>query len=284
MIVTNIIGGLGNQMFQYAAGRRAALKSGCDLGLDLTSMAGYGLRTFGLDQFALGDGVHRDVDGVAFSRGRGLTGRVRRTLFGDRDVREASFRFDPRVLEVRPPARLVGYWQSEKYFEDVADRIRADFALARPMADGRRPILERIQSSLSVSVHVRRGDYVTDAATAAVHGSCTLDWYARAVTVAAEGFADPVFFVFSDDPDWVRANLALPGRIEVIDPQSDGRDAEDMHLMAACRSHVIANSTFSWWAAWLDPRPGKRIVAPATWFASAAHDTTDLVPSGWLRV
>ncbi|MCE1235669.1 MAG: alpha-1,2-fucosyltransferase [Hyphomicrobiales bacterium] len=284
MIVANIIGGLGNQMFQYAAARRAALKAGCPLGLDLTSMANYRAHAYGLDQFVLAEGLVPDVDGPSFARGKGIFGRLRRALRGECNVNEKAFVFDPAILDLASPARMVGYWQSERYFVDVADRIRADFALVRPMTAHRRAVFDAIEGSESVSVHVRRGDYVTNPAAAAFHGTCSLDWYERSVAVAAEGMSAPRFFVFSDDPDWARANLRLPGAAEFVERSADRRDAEDMHLMAACRAHVIANSTFSWWAAWLDPRPDVRVVAPRRWFAGGDLDTRDLIPDRWIRV
>ena len=285
MIVTQIHGGLGNQMFQYAVGRRAALAAREPLGLDLTVMATYRVHRYGLDQFALPAApTVVSVDGDAFSRGRGLARLCNKILRRDRDVRETAFPFEPRILDLRGPARLIGFWQSEKYFSDIAPTLRADFALAKPMLDARRAVRDAIEACEAISVHVRRGDYVSNPKAAAVHGACSLDWYARAVALAAEGAAEPVFFVFSDDPVWAKDNLSLPARAVFVAPQADGRDAEDMHLMAACRRHVIANSTFSWWGAWLDPRPDARVIAPAQWFATDRQDTRDLIPERWTRL
>lgn len=283
MIVTCIHGGLGNQMFQYAAGRRASFSCGVPLGIDLTAMDRYRKRSYGLDQFVLSADA-QPVDGVAFSKGKGVTRLWRKLRKQYRDRKESGLTFDPEILSLRPPARLVGYWQSEKYFSDVSDIIRADFQLARPMTDRRLQILHEIKSCESISVHVRRGDYVSVPRNAEIFGACSPDWYERAVSVACEGVGRPVFFVFSDDLRWAAQNLVFPGRVVWVEPSADGRDAEDLHLMSACGSHVIANSSFSWWGAWLDHRSGSRVVAPAKWFQTNELDARDLVPDRWIRI
>lgn len=283
MIVTRIHGGLGNQMFQYAAGRRASISAGVPLGIDLTAMADYDKRIYGLDQFVLTPNA-RPVDGSAFSKGRGLVHLWRKITKTYRDRREKGFPFDPDVLNLKPPARLIGYWQSEKYFADVTGTIRSDFALVRPMASERQAVLNRISACNSISVHVRRGDYVSVPKYASVFGTCAPEWYRRAVDIASEGVTDVVFFVFSDDVQWAKENLDLPGRVEWVEPLPDKRDAEDLYLMAACRAHVIANSSFSWWGAWLDPREESRVVAPSRWFLSGDFDARDLVPERWIRL
>lgn len=283
MIVTCIHGGLGNQMFQYAAGRRAALLRSVPLGIDLSEMKRYRKRSYGLDQFVLAPDA-LPVDGAAFSSGRGVVRIWRKWRNQYRDREETGFAFDPEVLNLLPPARLVGYWQSEKYFSDVGDTIRAEFELARPMTDRRLHILREIRLCESISVHVRRGDYVSVPRNAEIFGTCSSGWYERAVSIASEGVKNPVFFVFSDDIPWAAENLVLPGRVVWVEPSDDGRDAEDLHLMAACGSHVIANSSFSWWGAWLDRRKEARVVAPAKWFQSNELDARDLVPDRWIRI
>lgn len=283
MIVTSIHGGLGNQMFQYAAGRRAALSCGVPLGIDLTAMDRYRKRSYGLDQFTLAPDA-QTVDGDAFSKGKGVVRLWRKLRNQYRDRKETGFAFDPEILNLRPPVRLVGYWQSEKYFSDVSHVIRADFQLARPMTGRRLQILHEIKSCESISVHVRRGDYVSVPKNAEIFGTCSSSWYERAVSIACEGVSSPVFFVFSDDLHWATENLVLPGRAVWVERSDDGRDAEDLHLMSACGSHVIANSSFSWWGAWLDHRGESRVVAPARWFLSNELDARDLIPDRWIRI
>jgi hypothetical protein len=288
VIITRIHGGLGNQMFQYAAGRGLSLRCGLPLRLDLSAMARYRVHAYGLDRFALTAAVATPDELPPAAPRSGLGGlvdrlRPRRGSSIPR-IEEKSFRFDPEVFAHRGPAHLSGYWQSERWFVDHATTIRDDFRLARPMAPERAEILARLHATASVSVHVRRGDYVSNPAANAFHGTCAPDWYAAAIERIGERIVEPTFFVFSDDPAWVRENLAMPAGTVFVDPRPDGRDAEDLHLMAAARGHVIANSTFSWWAAWLDPRPDKPVIAPARWFADPGHDTRDLIPADWQRL
>ncbi|KAA3521148.1 alpha-1,2-fucosyltransferase [Agrobacterium rosae] len=287
MIITRIVGGLGNQMFQYAAGRALSLASGQPLKLDLTEMNRDRLRALQLDQFNI-KGDIASLDEVPARQRNSVFGRIVTSVKNRSRVPqrvEKSAQFDPAILLIREPVHLSGYWQTEKYFADYADIIRADFSLKQPYSAERQKTLTLIAEAQSaVSVHVRRGDYVTNPTANSIHGTCEPEWYAAAMQNIASKIKDATFFVFSDDPQWARQNLATIGKMTFIEPQSDGRDGEDMHLMAACHSHIIANSTFSWWGAWLNPRADKRVIAPARWFRSQAHDNRDLVPSVWERL
>ena len=135
-----------------------------------------------------------------------------------------------------------------------------------------------------MSLHIRRGDYVSNAKIAGVHGTIALDYYARAAALIAErAGGDPVFFVFSDDPAWAAANLTLGWPTRIVD-HNGARASEDLRLMAACRHHIIANSSFSWWGAWLSPAADKTVVAPQPWFRDPALDDSTIVPQGWIRL
>jgi hypothetical protein len=200
-------------------------------------------------------------------------------------VAERGFSYDPAVAALRPPVALYGNWQSERYFADIAGTIRADFTLAEPLDAIRQQLANEIAATpRSVSVHVRRGDYVTNPTANAYHGTCEPAWYAAAKARLEESLAGARYIVFSDDVAWARANLPDFADALFVEPAADGRDERDMHLMSLCRYHIIANSSFSWWGAWLDPRPDKRVIAPARWFAGAAHDTRDLIPTAWERL
>ena len=287
MIITRIVGGLGNQMFQYAAGRALSLASGQPLKLDLTEMQRYKLRPLQLDQFNIQGDVAGDQD-LPVKQRKSLFGRMV-TSFKNRNripqVVEKAPGFDRDILDIRGPVHLSGYWQSEKYFDAYADMIRKDFSLREPFSAQRQQTLDLIrEAEFPISVHVRRGDYVTNPTANAIHGTCEPEWYATAMQEMAARFGSPSFFVFSDDPDWARQNLKPVGPMVFVEPQTDGRDGEDIHLMSACHSHIIANSTFSWWGAWLNPRADKHVVAPAQWFRSQQHAGNDLVPDEWERL
>ena len=282
-IVVALEGGLGNQMFQYAAGRALAARSDSPLALDLRPLLQQVQRSYGLGAFKL-------CDPTLITEGAlpGRAGKIRRWLrkitFGEQTFREASFTLDQRILSAKAPARIEGYFQSERYFADVADVIRADFT--PPAEDLGR--LDAMASRLlppgpNLSLHIRRGDY-TNPTTMAVHGLMGQDYYSRALRLVAEQAGTSTVCVFTDDPAWVRANLELPAD-SVFISEHTGSAVEDLILMSRCTHHITANSSFSWWGAWLNPKPDKVVVTPSRWFQPAAGlDTRDLRPVGWFSV
>ena len=276
-------------MFQYALGRRLALLNGVALKLDVTPLKTDALRDYACGHFRIEAGLANDAELNAFawpiSRRMGRMGRLAaKFLPGKGVVREKAFPFDPEILKIKSPAYVIGYWQTELYFAQIADIIRADFQLAEPFSADRQILLSQIQGSNAVSVHVRRGDYVSNPAANAVHGTCSPAWYGRAMDRMAQVQENTKFFVFSDDPVWAKANLPQGPQMVFVEQQKDGRDHQDMHLMAACQHHIIANSSFSWWGAWLNPNPQKRVIAPSRWFNESPNDTKDLIPVGWERL
>jgi hypothetical protein len=282
-VVVALEGGLGNQMFQYAAGRAMALRTGASLALDVRPLLRRGQRPYGLGAFRLGKDVKLITEGTLPARVGKLRRLVRRLTGGERTFREADFTYDGRFRELRAPARIEGYFQSERYFKESGAAIRAEFA---PNADHwhRLDVLtERLlPTGPTLSLHVRRGDY-THPATMAVHGLMSPDYYARALQHVAERVGPTVACVFTDDPAWTRAHLALPpGSLIISDHTTSALD--DLVLMSRCSHHIIANSSFSWWGAWLNPRADKVVVTPERWFQPASGlDTRDLRPEGWLR-
>ena len=292
MIVGRLMGGLGNQMFQYAAARRLALRHAVPLRLDLTWFGRVPERRYALDRFNLPVTVagaaevrairgpdERSVDRLVFRLGRRL-GLGSWHLLSERFLAPV----DPRVLEAPDRTYLDGYWQSERYFADVADRIRSDFSL-EPAADtASRELEARIAEVTSVSIHVRRGDYVANPKTRQVHGVCGLDYYQRCIELLVSRVARPHFFLFSDDPTWTAKELRLDYPATLVSGRSGGEEHEDLRLMSRCRHHIIANSSFSWWGAWLHPRTDKLVYAPRRWVTDERVDTRDLLPEGWLAV
>lgn len=284
MIAVRIRGGLGNQLFQYAAGRACALRLGTELALDLRDWRKPQPYAFGLGHFRI-----RTVEPPPLppARGDGPAAAVAWALSRPRmrSYRERTLGYDPGIEQVRDNTLLKGYWQSERYFADHAETIRAELAFAEPPEGETARLLEEIAALPAVSLHVRRGDYVSNARYNAAHGTTGLDFYRRAMErIAAEMAEEPVVFAFSDDPDWVRENLALPFEIRFVTHNTAETAHEDMRLMAACRHHVIANSTFSWWGAWLNPSPTKIVYAPRRWFADPGKVNPDITPEGWHRL
>ena len=285
MIVVRLIGGLGNQMFEYAAGRALALRLGTELRIDRTPFQNYNLHAYGLQHFAqhTQDAPRSAIPYV----GRfAPIGRALQRIRGDKPlnvVKETAFTFDPSILALGDDVYLDGYWQSEKYFDDAAELIRADFEVLTPPTDENRGWLDRIRDCLAVSLHVRRGDYVTARSANQFHGSCSLDYYRQAIDAVVSGLGEkPTFFVFSDDQPWAQENLDFGSHEHAFVTGNDAdKNYEDLRLMSACRHHIIANSTFSWWGGWLNPDPEKRVIAPRRWFAAEGMSTRDLIPSSW---
>jgi hypothetical protein len=286
-VVCRLSGGLGNQMFQYAAARALALRIGAPLILDLSWFSTYDERTFALDSLSISGELYHtpfaNVKALARPISRLATPLIR-LRFGVPVYKARQFQLDPHMMRLEDGVYLKGYWQSEKYFDQADAQIRADFQCVRPFTSDRQKVVDHIATKNAISVHVRRGDYVTSAKYNAVHGTCSPQWYQLAMEKMAQDVAEPAFFIFSDDPEWARANLPTQWEAHFVEPQNDKRDFEDMHLMSRCQHHIIANSSFSWWGAWLNGSKTKRVIAPAKWFATAQHDTTDLIPESWDKI
>ncbi len=292
MIVVRISDGLGNQMFQYALGRRLSRERGVALKLDPRAVKGHPERHFALDELSLESAFATKDEVRALTRLPTLVPKKlaprflrerRRRLRPPTYRREGdSFRFEPDVLSTPAPAYLHGYWQSERYFDSIADVLREDFEVRTPITGRDAQVAAQIDDVEAVSIHVRRGDYVSDPATHALHGVCSADYYAQGVAYFTEHLSAPRFFVFSDDPAWAAANLKLPSDTVFIDHNDGSNGHEDLRLMSRCRHHLIANSSFSWWGAWLNPRPDKIVVAPRRW--TTAFECPDVCPPAWVRL
>ena len=293
MVIVRLMGGLGNQMFQYAAARRMALAHKVPLKLDISWFGRWPDRAYALhalniqEAFATPDELRR-ITGPLENRIGRFVFRVRRRLRIAYDwtwIQERRLSpFDPRVLRARPHVYLDGYWQSEKYFSDIADTIRRELTIDCQLDARARDIADQIATTESVSVHIRRGDYVSDPRASRVRGVCTPDYYQRCVALVAERLVNPHLFLFSDDPGWVAANLQFEHSTTLVSTVPARRDHEDLRLMSLCRHHITANSSFSWWGAWLNPNRDKLVLTPRRWMNDARVDDRDVVPPAWIRV
>ena len=275
-------------MFQYAAGRALADRLGVELLLDTRAFEhalafqAYTRRAYALAPFKLRARVATAADlknWPVWVVDIGMRLRFARPLF-HRWHFESGITYDPGLRTLQPPVCLVGYWQSERYFIDSADRIREDFALAQPLTGDNSKLLELARSSGSVGVHVRRGDFVSLEDAAQVHGLCSVDYYRRAISLVRNRRPECRFLVFSDDPQWARAELPLDAPAVFV-TGNDANPERDLALMSACKHHIIANSSFSWWAGWLGYSPEQIVIAPAPWYASPKLDARDLAVSRW---
>lgn len=275
MIITRLQGGLGNQLFEYACGRSLALRRGTELALDLSQYTEDPQRHYELDVFAIHARIATPKEIASFVGGNRVTKKLKR-LFPAHVVREPHFAFYPPVLEAPDPSYLDGYWQSERYFRDAESTLRSELVLTRPLGETARALQANMGDS-SVSIHVRRGDYA-----GSQFALCSLEYYEAAIARLTERIPSPQFFIFSDDVAWVQEHLALPNSTMVSG--RDLSDTEELILMSSCRHHLIANSSYSWWGAWLNPRKDKIVIAPKKWFTLEVHDTSDLLPQSWLTI
>lgn len=292
VIVSQIIGGLGNQMFQYAAGRALSLKLKQPLRLDISGFAGYGLhqgfelqRVFNCPLETATESDVRSILGWQFSPGiRRVLARPSMAAFRREGfVVEPYFHYWPEINNVPQDCYLVGYWQSEQYFQGAASVIRADFTFKSLLANRNAELAEQIGQVNAVSLHVRRGDYVNNPKTNVAHGVCSLGYYRDAIQHVSSRVGNPCFFIFSDDMAWVKEHLKMDFPCQYVDHNQGAESYNDMRLMRLCRHHIIANSSFSWWGAWLNPNPGKIVVAPKRWFAND-NNVADLFPADWVTL
>jgi len=296
MIVAELREGLGNQMFQYAAARRLAAMHNTSLRLDVSWFESEYARTHGRNYE-----LHLlRVSGMALSQREAVelrrasrasgTERSRRSSASSRPllpcferVTERHHHFDPDILRLPNNSWLFGFWNSEKYFAESADVIRAEFALRDAPSVDNANWIRQMSEGNSVAVHVRRGDYLRSPASDR-QGCLDVAYYHRAAGCIAELVPDPVFYVFSDDPNWARANLALPGAAHFVDNNQGEASTEDLRLMTSCRHNIIANSTYSWWGAWLSPTPDQIVIGPRRWMVDPSFDCRDVLPSRWRTI
>ncbi len=292
MIITKIIGGLGNQMFQYAAGRALSLERGQPFRLDVAGFSDYGLhngfelqRVFDCSTEIATEAQVRSVLGWQFSPVvRRIVARPGLKLFRrDGFIVEPHFDYWSGINDVPKDSYLSGYWQSDKYFKEVADMIRSDFEFKPSMSLRNAKLAEQIGQVNAISLHVRRGDYANNQKTNATHGLCSLEYYRLAIEYVVQHVEKPHFFIFSDDPTWAHQNFHIDFPSQYVDHNQGTESYNDMRLMSLCRHHIIANSSFSWWGAWLNANQQKIVVGPKKWFASN-QNTNDLLPSSWVTL
>ena len=185
------------------------------------------------------------------------------------------------------PVYMEGYWQTEKYFLSIADQLRSkDFIPVAAISSMNAELVKSIGSTSSVSMHVRRGDYVTNAETNKYHGICSVDYYQHSAKMIVEKTGADHFYVFSDEPEWVKSNIVLPYATTYISHNIARESYWDIVLMQHCKHHIIANSSFSWWGAWLNESKSKIVIAPKIWFndVNMNNQTENLIPTKWIRM
>jgi Glycosyl transferase family 11 len=292
-VVVKLQGGLGNQMFQYAAGRAASIRRNAILYLDLHALfdrkprEGFTFRDYELHAFQ----IHQrfaSSDGLEWSK-CGLLDRVLMQLGGSplskpsRHVEALPGPLQNGVIEGQGHLLLDGLWQDHRYFADVESVIRKDFALWRPLQGRAAELREELVGSDAVCLHVRRTDFVADP----VMGGIGLAYYRRAISLLTEHHGALPVYVFSDDLSWCREHLAfLPGVRFVTLDDAGGSIHNYQELMRHCKHFAIPNSTYSWWAAYLCDRVGKTVVAPREWYRGSGvqAQSVNVCPPSWVLI
>lgn len=292
MITVQLQGGLGNQMFQYAFGRALALRTGSELCLDLSFLKkkaeGYTQREFSLNVFPIQATIADEVAILAFEKAgnRDFFSRIKRKISDNRfiTVRESGFEYQEVPVYPKKNVRYIGFWQSEKYFHSIRSTLLQDFHFSVENDPLITDALKKTESCDAISLHIRRGDYITNSNAHQFHGTCSDDYYYKGVEILKQGLNRPEIFIFSDDPDWVRKNMSFDIPAHYMDFNTQERSHLDMYLMSRCAHHIIANSSFSWWGAWLNESDTKKVIAPKQWFNDSSVHTQDLIPSAWQRI
>ena len=291
MIIVKLSGGLANQMFQYALGRALSIKNNDELKLDVSGFAQtpagdtkreYELKFFNIEEKFASEKEIRPL----IIRNKFLVKVIRRLPFlsfiNKRHVIEHGINFQPEILKLKGDLYLEGFWQRKNYISSIEKIIRQDFTLKPEFASRlKQDWLNKINNSNSISVHVRRGDYVTNKITNKLFGVCDLDYYYQGIKLIAAKLKNPAFFVFSDDLDWCQKNIKSSFPIHFV---TGNKSYEDLILISNCKHNILANSSFSWWSAWLNSNPDKIVIAPKQWFKKKILSASDLIPESWLTI
>jgi hypothetical protein len=311
-VVVRLGGGLGNQLFQYAFGRRMALANDARLILDASGYRNVkepdprlGVRALGLDHFKIQGTVTREGSPtwgsvpplperpwlrrkwVKWARKFKAATEAARPYHLRRVVSEADnkhFTFDPHVYNrpVRGTVIFAGYWQTERYFQQVETLVRQELTVRDQLDGVNAQVAAMIQAADAVAVHVRHGDNASGVESGL--GMLPRSYYDFAIRELRTAIKGARFFVFSEDIDWAKSFLQLGEEAVFVSHNSDSRNYEDLRLMSLCRHHIVANSTFSWWGAWLGKKEGQVVYAPLRYWQNVDRPNLDLYPTAWRRI
>lgn len=294
MIFLKINGGLGNQLFQYALGRKLAHKHKTELKLDISNYKNDIKRKYLLNNFNIKENFASLEEINYYKR---MNGKLYLKLFETFKpyrykkyinqfknplLKILQFHFNPKVLELGPDVYLDGYWQSEKYFKNITDILKEEFKIKRNIPIDK-TILNQIKQKDTIALHIRRGDYVEDENTKKTHGFIGLNYYQKAIKYILTKIEYPHFFLFTDDVEWASCHFSYIPNINIVSKYTNN-DIEDFIFLQNCNHYIIANSTFSWWGAWLSNCKNKIVIAPKNWLKDKRYKTKDIIPERWIKI
>ncbi|WP_316826672.1 alpha-1,2-fucosyltransferase [Pedobacter miscanthi] len=284
MKIVKLLGGLGNQMFQYAF-YRSLQNKGINVYADLSDFEDYPLHNgYELERVF---NIHVKTPGKFLlelfkpNQSKWIFRKLKRilNLKNTYRVEENELRFDASFLN-NNNNYYAGYWQNEEYFQTIANQIKHDFKFPEIEEIKNQTVMQQINQAEGVALHVRRGDYLKDPLLGNI---CDLNYYEQAILTINSKIKNAQFFVFSDDMGWCQQNLKLEN-VTYIDWNKGNSSYIDMQLMSNCKHNIIANSSFSWWGAWLNNNTSKMVIAPKKWVNNLAADDTDICPKNWIKL
>ncbi len=293
MIVTKLIGGLGNQMFQYAVARNLAYKNNSEVKLDINhykiKVLPHGLpyRPYDLSVLKLKENIATEKDLSLFkSNSTGLLERglkkIKNIISAPRVIYEPHFNFYPQLLNEKGNIYIDGYWQCEKYFLEIENIIRDEFQIKHSLTSEGFEMLEKIKSTNSICLNIRRQELASNPNLNIFIG---LEYIQKTIKYMNEKISNPHFFIFSDELDWVKQNVKIPYDHTIVESNLYGEKFKDcLYLMTHCKHFIIPNSSFGWWAAWLGSDKDKKVVAPEKWLIDPKYNTKDIIPSNWIKI
>ena len=292
MIAVKLMGGLGNQLFQYAAAKALSLKHNTQLYIDTSFLEAdpknaYTKRQYELDCFVIQAKKlpTEMIKKIEFLQGKSILNNIRKKI-GIKDsittYLEQGHQFNHQFNLLTDNTHLSGFWQSELYFNSISDTIRKEITVKSEFINGIEHYIELLKNCTSVSLHVRRGDYVNLKHANEFHGTCSIEYYKKALHMMNEKHENLQVIIFSDDIKWCEENLQIQNKNKFYVLTNDA--IKDLYLMQKCDHHIIANSSFSWWGAWLNAKPNKTVIAPAKWFNSNEINSSDIIPDSWIKI
>jgi len=284
MIIIKLNGGLGNQLFQYSLGRKLSIKNSDVFKLDLSDFTKDNPRSYSLGEFNIIENFASDED-INKIKKSGVWKFVDKLKpYCKRSViKYKGYDFDPNILKLSGNFYLDGYWQSEKYFQNIENMIRKEITLKKSLSSKYTELIDKIKNSDSVSVHIRRGDYLSDKISK-IYAMCPIEYYYKAIEKITGHYPNPHFFIFSDDINWVKQNLNIPYPKIFVSGENEIKNYEELILMSLCKHNIIANSSFSWWGAWLNKNTDKIVISPDKWFNDKIGNAKDLIPKNWIKL
>lgn len=315
MIISKISMGLGNQMFQYAAGRALSLHKNVPLALDLSSYEGYHLRRFELESIftvQVAKATNEELKSYQLKQPlKSIWNKLlpfnrmfyyhlpyemtfeKRTIlqlselvspsYRKRTFIEPHYHYEPNFNKAPYDVHLIGYWMSWRYFEKYDNEIRQDFTFRRSLINHLSGVDNEMTNSNSVSIHIRRGDFASEK-NKRLHGVIPISFYQKAIELIASEIPSIQLYIFSDDIRWSKENLNTKFPAVFVSGEITKTSYEDFYLMSRCKHNIIANSTFSWWAAYLNNNPHKMVIAPKKWYNKSSYNYKDVYPLSWITL